>query len=96
MKGMKNCWQCNKLFTRKSTLKRHIEMFHSNGEECDFEMSDKLVFGKNFMSIDNSHSMHIDKEFSCTTCNQTFETKNAVQAHISKDHEGISSHFCDL
>ena len=71
-------------------------MFHSNGEECDFEMSDKLVFGKNFMSIDNSHSMHIDKEFSCTTCNQTFGTKTAVQAHISKDHEGISSHFCDL
>ena len=37
-------------------------MFHSNGEECDFEMSDKLVFGKNLMSIDNSHSMHIDKD----------------------------------
>ena len=22
----KNCWQCDKLFTRKSTLKRHIEL----------------------------------------------------------------------
>ena len=40
---VKNCWQCNKLFIRKSTLKRHIEMFHSNGEECDFEKSDKTL-----------------------------------------------------
>ena len=37
VKGMKNCWQCNKLFSRKSTLKRHIQMFHSNGEDCNFE-----------------------------------------------------------
>ena len=95
VKGMKNCWQCNKLFSKKSNLKRHIQNFHSNGEDCNFDKTDKLVFGKNFMSLDSSNSMLINNEFSCTTCKQTFETKYAVQAHISKDHQGISPHVCD-
>ena len=95
VKGMKNCWQCNKLFSKKSNLKRHIQNFHSNGEDCNFDKTDKLVFGKNFMSLDSSNSMLINNEFSCTTCKQTFETKYAVQAHISKDHQGIPPHVCD-
>ena len=42
-------------------------MFHSNGEDCNFEKTDKLVFGKNFMSLDSSNSMPINNKFSCTT-----------------------------
>ena len=77
---MKKCDICNKLFSNKSNLRKHIKNIHKKikfkCEICDKEFSqkDNLLSHKR-----NIHSKSV--EFECTVCEKKFNRKGNLQAH---------------
>ena len=77
---MEKCDICNKLFSNKSNLRKHIKSVH---EKMKFKCE---ICTKNFTRKDNllSHKRNIHSksiEFECTVCEKKFNRKGNLQAH---------------
>ena len=77
---MEKCDICNKLFSNKSNLRKHIKSVHEKMKfKCEicttnFTRKDNLLSHKR-----NIHSKSI--EFECTACEKKFNRKGNLQAH---------------
>ena len=90
------CNICNKAFTRKEKLKRHVQMVHEGTKKCTCTHCGDQFF-------DNYHLMrHIknihekEKEQICPVCDSRFLMKKELKEHISKMHEEIKPYDCQL
>ena len=77
---MEECDICNKLFSNKSNLRKHIKSVHEKmkfkSEICDKEFSQEDNLQRHKKAV---HSKSI--EFKCTVCERKFSRKENLQAH---------------
>ena len=77
---MEKCDICNKLFSNKSNLRKHIKSVHEKikfkCEICDKELSRKDELQRHKLSV---HSKNI--EFKCIVCERKFSRKDNLLAH---------------
>ena len=79
------CEFCNKSFSKKHHLKRHVEQVHSDSrpytcQYCNISFKDKY----NLKVHERIHTG--EKPFQCHICNRSFNQKSALNAHV-KIHE---------
>ena len=88
------CFDCNKTFSNKEQLKRHMK-YHKQSDrqfscsECDktFTMKHELLG-----HISSNHAgIPLVK---CPICNKRFTTVQSMKAHVRIVHEGIKAHKC--
>ena len=93
--GKLECSTCNKCFSEKQSLNRHIQSVHENKKtlECTSCM-------KRFSRMDHL-KLHIacvhdnKKEFMCLICKKGFSRKDKLNNHILLVHEKEKSYQCD-
>ena len=77
---MEKCDICNKLFSNKSNLRKHIKSVHEKMkfkcEICDKKLSRKDELQRHKLSV---HSKNI--EFKCIVCERKFSRKDNLLAH---------------
>ena len=77
---MEKCNLCNKLFSNKSSLTKHIKSVHEKikfkCEICDKELSRKDDLQRHKKTVHWRSS-----EFECTVCEKKFNRKGNLQAH---------------
>ena len=76
------CKYCNKCFTLKQNLVRHIKQEHINEQknECRFcksSFKDKSNLRRHILNI------HDKIKYSCTICNKTFSDKSNLLKHYN-------------
>lgn len=88
------CDQCDKAFTRKYHLERHMEM-HAGTKNFQCEYCGK-EFGTKGNLIAHVKRIHLQiKEFSCGVCKKGFYSSKDLQTHI-KVHTGEKPYQCDI
>ena len=88
------CFDCNKTFSNREQLKRHMKYHRLNPRSFDCSEC-----GKTFtMKIELLH--HISSNHAgislvkCPICNKRFTTVQSMKAHVRIVHEGIKAHKC--
>ena len=95
-KALISCSICQVSFSRKSSLKRHIEAVHEKkkAHKC-------LICDSNFSSTD-SLKQHITtvhegkKPHKCLICDSNFSSTSDLKRHIAAVHEGTKPHKCSI
>ncbi len=80
-----SCTTCNKKFSRKFTLQRHVQTVHQNlklfyCKLCNRYFSQKNNLEKHLIS----HAQ--DNPFNCSLCSQTFASKEKLKRHFASVH----------
>ena len=90
--GRYNCDKCEKSFTRKSDLTRHIQSVHDkiryNCNQCNKSFSEKGTLQKHIKSA------HEKVRYNCKKCDKSFSRKTYLKAHIQAEHENVR-YNCD-
>lgn len=80
------CNQCEKVFRKKISLKRHLE-YHTGTVvkpfACDY--CDK-TFRLNFNLVEHRRIHTGEKPFACEHCSSTFRTMSNFYSHLRKEH----------
>ena len=92
------CDTCNRIFTRKYSLKRHIKTMHNHGslpfkcDSCDaaFSRMDMLNRHKGRMHSNNS------SPFKCDSCQKTFSSISTLNRHTQSLHSDTMGVGCDV
>ena len=90
-----NCSHCEKSFTTKPELEKHIKIIHmhmNNKAKCDICSK---FFSSNYLKqhIDIVHSDH--RRANCLYCNKSFVTKSDMKRHIKRIHTS-EKEKCDV
>ena len=87
-----NCDKCDKRFSQKSGLNRHIKSVHENVRyNCD-------KCGKSFSQKDNLNihikSVHEKIRYNCDKCEKRFCSNQYLSQHIQSAHVRYNCHKC--
>ena len=88
-----NCDKCEKSFTRKSDLTRHIQSVHDkiryNCNQCAKSFSERGTLKRHIKSA------HENVRYNCDKCDKSFAQNGDLNRHIKFVHE-ILRYNCDL
>ena len=91
--GGYNCDKCEKSFTRKSDLTRHIQSVHDkiryNCNQCAKSFSERGTLKRHIKSA------HENVRYNCDKCDKSFAQNGDLNRHIKFVHE-ILRYNCDL
>ena len=92
------CPLCQRGFPQKSSLKRHVQRVHGDGnktsttpsEETPFKCSDcgKCYKSQSGLTI-HSKTKHQNTQYKCEICNKSFSRSTNVARHIEAIHHNI-------
>lgn len=95
------CEYCNKTFSLKPNLKRHLQDFHNIGKgaqefKCPEDDCDYVTQQKHNVSI-HVNKVHQGVKFSCNECSYSSGYKCDLKRHIKVVHQGLKfkCEFCD-
>ena len=80
-----SCNQCNKSFTRPSSLKRHIQVYHSGVYKFFCDICRK-GFSDKYHYEDHKMVVHEGRLFYCDLCGKGFKGRKFVAIHKKKEH----------
>ncbi len=89
------CDKCNKVFTAKSDLKRHIKHVHDKikdikCDKCEYTCSNITNLKRHIKSIHDKI-----KDIKCDKCGFVFSTNENLKQHIKQFHNKIKDFKCD-
>ena len=79
------CTKCDKLFSRKDCLTRHMKLHKANPHIHSCDICDRTFNRKDILMV-HKRKMHEEPSFKCTSCDKTFHTENLLQKHM-KTHD---------
>ena len=91
------CGLCGKKFFRRSFLRCHIRLEHTdnstkyNCQYCGREFTTKSNMQKHVNVIHKK----ISTKYNCQYCGREFTTKSNMQKHVNVIHKKILKHICD-
>ena len=95
-----NCGQCEKSFSCKQSLQRHIETVHSKikrikCENCEVAYTDVRLLRRHIIRAHDqsnegqlSQKISLKKEFKCDKCDKYLQSKDFLKTHIKVVHDG--------
>ena len=88
------CSECDKAFSKKESLKRHIAIHGDDMFQCD-QCEFQTVWDRSLKS--HTMTMHTDKQYKCDKDNCDFRAPNQlkISRHIESEHEGVR-YECNL
>ena len=93
-KEPRECPECDRVFTFKSELKRHIEVVHLKIKSHKCEQCGK-GFSQKCMLEDHVNAVHLKKrEHQCQDCGSSFARLSQLNRHISAVHLLEKTHEC--
>ena len=93
--GMFDCTLCQKQFTKRNTLKNHIQSIHVGVKFpcnlCDYEAT------QHHHLKTHVETKHDSIKFSCDKCDHQLNSKDSLSKHIKYKHEGLNfaCNLCD-
>ncbi|ODM89857.1 Zinc finger protein-likeA [Orchesella cincta] len=93
-----SCSECNKIFTRAETLRRHMQTKHVPDEMMPFccDTCGKL-FGRKDRLVQHART-HFDQQdtFDCNLCGASFKQGSKLESHVQKAHgTAVEVEFAD-
>ena len=90
------CNICNKAFSRKDKLKRHVQIVHEGIKKCTCTLCGEQFFDNDYLMrhIKNIHEK--EKDHTCPVCDSRFLMKKELKEHISKMHEEMKPYDCQF
>jgi len=90
------CDKCNKVFTTKSDLKRHIKHVHDKikdikCDKCEYTCSTNTRLKLHIKSVHEKI-----KDFKCDKCHYMCSTNGDLKQHIKQVHDKIKNFKCDV
>ena len=93
-KEPRECPECDRVFTFKSELKRHIEVVHLKIKSHKCDQCGK-GFSQKCMLDDHVNAVHLKKrEHQCQDCGSSFARLSQLNRHISAVHLLEKTHKC--
>ena len=93
-KEPRECPECDRVFTFKSELKRHIEVVHLKIKSHKCDQCSK-GFSQKCMLDDHINAVHLKKrEHQCQDCGSSFARLSQLNRHISAVHLLEKTHEC--
>ena len=93
-KEPRECPECDRVFTFKSELKRHIEVVHLKIKSHKCDQCGK-GFSQKCMLDDHINAVHLKKrEHQCQDCGSSFARLSQLNRHISAVHLLEKTHEC--
>ena len=96
------CPLCQRGFPQKSSLKRHVQRVHGDGnktsttpsEETPFKCSDcgKCYKSQSGLTI-HSKTKHQNTQYKCEICNKSFSRSTNVARHIDAIHNNMAKMY---
>ena len=84
------CTECDKQFTRKEHLQKHLTTHGINQVKYTCELCRKQMHSKK--SLRDHIRIHIGvKPFSCKVCLKEFSMKNSRETHMKSKHNGVNN-----
>ncbi|XP_032662882.1 gastrula zinc finger protein xFG20-1-like [Odontomachus brunneus] len=86
------CLQCNRFYTNKSTLNRHLR------EECQKEPQHILLCPKSQTKRPRPRSMLaciFPKPYRCSQCDKTYANKGTLNRHLQKECQKEPQYICE-
>ena len=78
------CTTCNKSYSQKKKLKRHMKTVHSNEEfecnTCNKSYSNKEALKRHLQFV------HSNEKFKCSKCNKSYSNKDNLNRHMKFVH----------
>ena len=88
-----DCDECDKSFSRKANLNRHIKGVHENNRyNCD--RCEKSFTKKCHLTM-HIQGVHDNVRYNCDMCDKSFSDKVSLNKHIQSVHENIQFN-CDM
>ena len=87
MANLLSCEICNKTFSTKGNLKKHVSSVHERKKPFECEICNKVFFEKGTLKIHISSVHEKKKSFECDICEKTFAVKDKLKRHVSFVHE---------
>ena len=92
-----SCKECDKIFTRKDSLAKHINAIHLkiqkfNCQSCHFKSNQKSNLERHILRKHSPNST----EYACNQCDYRTKIKYVLQSHIESKHFEQNLFKCDL
>ena len=89
------CIICNKYFSSKIYLKRHVTTVHDEGKQHKCNVCSTIFGQKGALKI-HFTTIHSDiKAYKCESCEKRFSRKNHLKTHSKTVQENIKAHKCN-
>ena len=87
------CQVCEKSFSSKSGLDKHVKSIHEGRKftcvECDETFSDKRNLRNHMKTVHTG-----ERDYQCEQCSKTFSTKSILSDHLKVHRKPYSCHIC--
>ena len=90
------CPECNKDFSSKGHLKRHVENVHEKKKKHFCEICQKMWTTK---ADADRHLRTVHEKlrnFKCEFCNRSFKINSLLNVHVKSVHEGLKPFECQI
>ena len=88
-----SCHLCEKSFTDKTNMKRHIICVHEGIKQFSCHLCEK-AFTKKVSMKRHISSVHEGIKIVCHLCKKSFGRKYELKAHVLRIHKKIKNHIC--
>ncbi|MES1921324.1 hypothetical protein MHBO_002868, partial [Bonamia ostreae] len=88
------CWYCQKGFSRKCVLVRHVKEVHQFDDKNRVRCPKCSKSFKFKTSLSNHLKIHNDEIFKCAVCGKVFKCKRYLNTHMQR--HGESMHACKV
>ena len=90
------CDICNKSFSNKTYLERHVTIVHDELREHKCEICG-ITFGqKNELQFHLKKVLYLVKPHKCDSCDRSFIQKNYLDMHVKIVHENLRAYTCEF